>query len=226
MKLIEHFDDYKMTPSNSQKHDYLRYRMGRLKHNYWLKSRKSSDTVYIDEYDKFIIDNLNPGKTCYFGSAGYYVEDIVQDLTVIEMHKIVKTFYPRAVIVQNRTEIGYLFPNTFDNFVVVNNRADMWSTLYPNADGIPSITEHFNYYIKSMRPGCNFFYSFRDTQIPNWNRIKVNHYDYFYNFAKDCKDIGLNLQWHSIQFHNGSCSMVENPDTTNGNIKFLFKLEC
>ncbi len=231
-KLIECFDDYNMISSDSyeiNKHNYLRYRIGRLKHEFWLKTRKSKDKIYIDEYDQFIIKNIQSGNTCFFGSAGYYLDDAIQNLTVIEQHPIVKAFFPKAIIVKDRNEIGKLYPSYFDNFVVVNNRADLWATLYYNDLGIPCLQTYFKNYMQAMKIGCKFFYSFRDTQIPNWNRFSQDHYDYFYNFALDCKELGLELLWHDIQFaskqkdNNGDYDILENPDTTNGNIKLLFE---
>ena len=53
-KLIEHFTDYPMI--DTDKHNYTRYRMGRLKHELWLRNRKNKNEIVIDEYDKFIID--------------------------------------------------------------------------------------------------------------------------------------------------------------------------
>jgi len=237
MKLIEHFNDYDMVSTDDtivNKHNYLRFRFGRLKHNFWLKSRKSKHTIYVDAYDNFILQNLKSGKTCYFGSAGYYLDGAINDLTVIEQFPIVKAFYPKAVIVKDRTEIFDHFPKTFDNFVVVNNRADIWTSLYDSVDAgfdldKPSVEDHVRHYIKSMKDGCIFFYSFRDTQIVNWNRISTDHYDYFYNFALYLKKYGLNLLWHDIKFAkkekqpDGSYDIMENPDTLNGNLKFIFQ---
>jgi len=237
MKLIEHFLDYEMSTVDNtivNKHNYLRYRLGRLKHDFWLKSRKSKDKIYIDAYDNFILKNLKPGKTCYFGSAGYYLDGVIDNLTVIEQSPIVKAFYPEAVIVKNRNEIVDHFPNAFDNFAVVNNRSDIMTSLYdsPNAGfdlNKPSVEDHVRHYVKSMKDGCIFFYSFRDTQIVNWNRISINHYDYFYNFALYLKKYELNLLWHDIKFAkkhkqpDGSYDIMENPDTLNGNLKFIFQ---
>ena len=51
----------------------------------------------------------------------------------------------------------------------------------------------------------------------------------FLNWAQSLKDIcGLELVWHSIDFrkkqpdNNGFYDQLENPDTTNGNLKFWF----
>jgi hypothetical protein len=226
-KLIEHYSDYPTAESTDavNKSSYIKYRVGRIRHEFWLKNRKDKNNFYIDPYDWFIINNLKPGKTCFYSSAGYYLNELIEDLTVIENKPVVKSFYPDAVICNRREEIAELFPRTFDNFVVVNNRGDHWG------NGIETIKEHFNHYVKSIKPGGVIFYSFRDTQIPQWNRLKENHYDYFYCFAKDLeKTYGLNLLWHEIKFATkekdglGNYDMMENPDTTNGNIKFIFQL--
>ena len=83
-----------------------------------------------------------------------------------------------------------------------------------------------------MKPGCLFFYSFRDTQIINWNRLNTDHNNYFLNFAKHIeKKYSLNLIWHDIKFAeknkdgSGDYNILENPDTTNGNIKYVFEYE-
>ena len=220
-KLIEHFTDYPMI--DTDKHNYTRYRMGRLKHELWLKNRKNKNEIVIDEYDKFIIDRLQKGKTCIFGSAGYYLEDLIPDLTVIEQWPIVKTFYPKAQIINDRSEIAKINGRIFDNFVVVNNRGDIWCEL--------SVVEnHISKYVKAMKPGWLFFYSFRDTQIVDWNRLTIDHKIYFENFANYIeKTYSLKLLWKDIKFitktkdGNGNYDILENPDTTNGNIKFLFQ---
>lgn len=212
MKIVKHYKDLQRKTLDI-KTDYLKYRVGKIKHELWLKSRKS-DRVYITSYDDYILKNLQPGKTAIFGSAGYFLEDCIDDLTVIEANKIVKNFYPKAVIVEHRKEIGSLFPMTFDNFIVTNNRSDLWV----DADGL---CEHIKNYKESMANGCLFFYSMRDTQFTPWNRLKVNHYKMFIDLAKHIESLGFECLESQIDFANGDGN--ENPDTTNGNIKYLFK---
>lgn len=221
-KLIEHFSDYPMVQNDP--HEYRRYRMGRLKHQLWLYNRKR-DGILLDTYDKFILDNIQKGNTCIFGSAGYYLEDLIPNLTVIEQWPIVKKFYPKAQIIKDRIEIAKNNGRIFDNFIVVNNRGDIWCEL-------AGVEKHISSYVQSMRPGCLFFYSFRDTQIVNWNRLKENHRDYFYNFALNIQNrYNLNLICHDIKFAKkvkdgaGNYDIWENPDTTNGNIKFVFEYQ-
>ena len=221
-KLIEHFSDYPM--DENDQHNYKRYRMGRLKHQLWLHNRKHKQTI-IDTHDKFMLDNLKQGKTCMFGSAGYYLENFIPDLVVVEQWPIVKKFYPKAQIVEDRSEIAKLNGRVFDNFIVVNNRGDIWCEL--------SVVErHIASYLKAMKSGCLFFYSFRDTQIVDWNRLKEDHYEYFLQFGKHIqRTYDLNMIWHDIKFATkqkdgaGNYDIMENPDTTNGNIKFVFEYQ-
>ena len=78
-----------------------------------------------------------------------------------------------------------------------------------------------------MNEGGRLFFSYRDTQI-QYNRLTVDHYQYFLNWAQSLHSIGLTLVWHDIQFRkketdgNGNYDGLENPDTTNGNLKFWF----
>lgn len=222
-KLIEHYSDY--TATETAKSSYIKYRVGVIRHEFWLKNRKNKIDFHIDPYDWFIVNNLKPGNTCIYASAGYYLDEVIDNLTVIESKPIVKTFYPSAVICKQQKEIGELFPNKFDNFVVSNSRGDHW------ANGLDSISEYFDSYVKSLNANGLIFYSLRDTQIPGWNRLTKNHHAYFLDFAKHLeKTYNLNLLWHDIQFAKkikdgaGNYDMMENPDTTNGNIKFIFQL--
>jgi hypothetical protein len=218
-KLIEFFDQ--ATEKNDWKTQYIRYRIGRLKHQYWLWNRKNKTRAIIDQYDHDIMKNCQPGVTVFFGSAGYYIKDIFPDVEVVEMHPVVKTFYPDVYICTDRSMLSTILPFKVDNFAMINNRAEMWCTV----DGI---TDHFSNYVKIMNPGCRFFYSFRDTQM-HINRLTTDMESHFLNWAKSLQQsLGLQLVWHSIDFSkktpdlNGYYDQLENPDTTNGNLKFWF----
>ena len=217
-KVVEWFNHSSI--KTDWKTQYIRYRLGRLKHQYWLWNRKNPSRALVDEYDYSILKNCQSGRTVFFASAGYYLKDIWSEIEVVEMHPVVKTFYPDAHICQNRQQLSELVTFRADNFAVVNNRADHWVTV----DGI---TEHIRCYTKIMQPGCRFFYSFRDTQI-HVNRLKVDLEQHFITWAKSLEQLGLTLTWYSVDFEkktpdeNGCYNMMENPDTTNGNLKFWF----
>jgi len=218
-KIIEFFDQSSM--KNDWKTHYIRYRLGRLKHQYWLWNRKNPNRAIIDQYDHAIIKNCQPGRTVFFASAGYYMRDIFPDIEVVEMHPVVQTFYPAAYICNNRSELASVLPFRADNFAVVNNRSEMWCTV----DGV---TEHLDQYTRIMNPGCRLFYSFRDTQM-HVNRLTTDMESHFLNWARSLQhSLDLQLVWHSIDFsrkmpdHNHYYDQMENPDTTNGNLKFWF----
>jgi hypothetical protein len=151
MKIIEYFNQSSV--KTDWKTQYIRYRLGRLKHQYWLLNRKNKDQIVIDSYDYSILRNCQPGHTVFFGSAGYYLMDLLPDIHIVEMHPVVKTFYPEAIICEDRNNIATALPVLADNFAVVNNRADIWTEL-------ENITGHCEKYVRAMRPGCRFFYSF------------------------------------------------------------------
>lgn len=217
-KLIETFSQ--MTMKTDWKTQYIRYRLGRLKHQYWLLNRKNPDVAVIDSYDYSIIKNCQPGTTVFFASAGQYIADIFPEVKVIEMHPVVKTFYPDAYICENRDNLGEL-PFKADNFAVVNNRGDHWVTT-------SGLTDHLVKYCKALNNGARLFYSFRDTQILNLNRLTVDMEKHFLEWAIGLSAYDLQLVWYSIDFkrkmtdNNGYYDQLENPDTTNGNLKFWF----
>lgn len=216
-KIIESFDHATML--TDWRTQYRRYRTGRLKHQYWLENRRSK-TAFVDEYDYCILQNCKPGHTVFFNSAGYYLKDIWPEITVVEMFPVVKTFYPDSIYVANRKELANKVAPV-DNFACVNNRAEMWCTV----DGL---TDYFQEYVKIFQPGCRIFYSFRDTQM--WvNRLKVDLEDHFLSWAQSLSRLDLRLVWYDIQMPrkqpdgNGNYDVLENPDTSNGNLKFWFE---
>jgi hypothetical protein len=217
-KIVEFFNHSEI--KKDWKTQYIRYRLGRLKHQYWLVNRKNN-TAIIDTYDYSILQNCQPGCTVFFGSAGYYLKDIFSEIEVIEMHPVVKTFYPDVHICSDRTELINL-PFCADNFAVVNNRGDIWTEL-------ENISAHCKYYTEIMNPGCRFFYSFRDTQIAGINRLTTDMEKHFFDWAQGLEQThNLTLVWYDINFkrklpdQNGYYDQLENPDTTNGNLKFWF----
>jgi hypothetical protein len=217
MQLVE-----KIIPADHKtdfKTRYIKYRAGRLKHQYWLWNRKSQNKI-VDEYDACILKNCQAGTTAFFASAGYYLKDIWPKIDSIETHSVVSEFYSDIIFTESRQKLPQFVPYHYDNFAVVNNRGDHWVD-------VSGLTDHIQNYSTVMNPGCRFFYSFRDTQI-HFNRLTVDHYQYFLNWAQSLSSIGLTLVWHDIQFRkkekdgNGNYDGLENPDTTNGNLKFWF----
>ena len=198
---------------------YIKYRAGRLKHQYWLWNRKSQHKV-VDEYDACILKNCQAGKTAFFASAGYYLKDIWPDIDSIEMHAVVSEFYSDIIFTQSRQNLPQVVPYHYDNFAVVNNRGDHWVDVH-------GLTDHIRNYATVMNSGCRFFYSFRDTQI-HVNRLTTDLKCHYLDWAHSLQNMGFNLVWHSINFkrkmpdQHGYYDQLENPDTVNGNLKFWF----
>jgi hypothetical protein len=217
MKLVEqiHNDEHK----TDFKTRYIKYRAGRLKHQYWLWNRKRHNKV-IDHYDAKILKNCQPGTIGFFSSAGYYLKDIWPDIDSIEMHPVVKEFYPEVILVESRHNLESKISVKYDNFAVVNNRGDHWV-------GLDGLKQQLLDYTKILNPGARLFYSFRDTQI-QYNRLIVDSVEYFTSWAQSLDEFGLTLVWSDIVFQKkikdgaGNYDAHENPDTTNGNIKFWF----
>lgn len=202
---------------------YLKFRLARIKHQLWLNNRKRDEKILYEE-DKKILDQCQDGCTGFFDSAGYYIKDLFPtlDVDVLESNPIVKQFYP-ACITLARTDLPQL-GKKYDNFIITNSRSDHWVTLEGLAD-------YFQIYTQVMKKDCKFFYSFRDTQMLGFNRLKVDMEKFFYDWAISLQDShGLQLVGHDINFKKkirsdiGQFDLNENPDTTNGNIKFVFKM--
>lgn len=218
MRLVEQI--YPEDHNNTFRTRYTKYRAGRLKHQYWLWNRKQQ-IKKIDQYDASILRNCQSGRTAFFASAGYYLRDIWPDIDSIEMHPVVKEFYSDAILVPDRKSLPHHVTARYDNFAVVNNRGDHWV----DVDGL---TDHLVNYCQILNAGARVFYSFRDTQI-HYNRLKVDAVAYFLQWAQSLQQAtDLRLVWHDIQFKqkhrdgNGNYDGYENPDTTNGNLKFWF----
>jgi hypothetical protein len=218
-KLLEFYDQGELR--TDWKIQYQRYRVGRVKHQYWLDNRKNPTHARVDEYDYRILQNCQPGHTVFFSSSAYYLKDLWPEITVVEMFPFVKTFYPDAIICERREDIHSAIPELADNFAVVNNRTDHW--VRPQ-----ELTQHIANYCKAMRPGARFFYSFRDLQM-YFHRLKVDAEKLYLDWAQSLEqELGLRLVWHDIDFRRkvpnelGEYDQLENPDPTNGNLKFWF----
>lgn len=217
MKLVEQiYTDEHKTDFKTQ---YIKYRAGRLKHQYWLWNRKRSEKV-VDQYDAAILKNCQSGTTAFFCSAGYYLKDLWPNIDSIEMHPVVSQFYKDVITVKGRRQLADSVQYKYDNFAVVNNRGDHWVS-------INGLTQHLINYTSVLNDNARVFYSFRDTQI-HYNRLVVDSEKYFESWANSLTSIGLSLVWSDIAFPKkvkdgtGNYDAFENPDTTNGNLKFWF----
>ena len=222
MKIIENF--VKSDIKEDFKTAYLRYRTKNPKHGLWLMNRKKTKKVVFDD-DARILSKCKQGNVAIYNSCGYYLKDLFPtiDIDVIEIDPLVKKFYYNCHI-SNRQDLKKI-DKKYDNFIVTNFRGDLWTD-------VAGLEKYFKMYQSVMNKDCYFFYSFRDTQILGINRLKVDMEKYFHEWAKSLDDkLNLKLLNHTIAFpkkirkQDGSFNLNENPDTTNGNIKFLFQFK-
>ena len=213
-KLVTSYKDVEL--NTDWRTQYIRYRAGRLKHQYWLWNRKQRDRYLIDSYDHFILKNCQPGVTVFHASSGYYLREMFPEIVVSEEHSVVQTFVDN-VYVTDKQNISNVVPAA-DNFAIVNNRGEQWFTQQER-------NHNLHCYTQAMNPGCRFFYSLRDTQTVGINRLTENLEHFWYQWAKDLEAThNLKLVWYDIQFakRQNNNDFSENPDTTNGNLKFAF----
>jgi len=222
MKIIENFvrDDFK----EDFKTSYLRYRTKNVKHGLWLMNRKKLKKVVYDD-DARILSKCKDGSIAIYNSCGYYLKEIFPtiDIDVIESQQLVKEFYNNCYI-SSRENLKSI-NKKYDNVIITNFRGDLWTDL-------KGLEKYFKMYQVLMNKNCYFFYSFRDTQILGINRLKIDMEKYFYDWAKSLHNsLNLKLINHTISFpkkllkSDGSYDLNENPDTINGNIKFLFEFQ-
>ena len=140
MRLVEqiHLEEHK----EDFKTQYIKYRAGRIKHQYWLWNRKKNNK-FVDHYDAKIFCNCQLGNTAFFNSAGYYLKDIWPQIDSIDMYPVIKEFYSDVIIVKNKEELQNEISTRYDNFAVVNNRSDHWVSV----DGL---TDHLENYCKIL----------------------------------------------------------------------------
>lgn len=219
-KVIGRYSD--TTFVENYRNRYTRWKFGKPKHNYYVKNRRSKVKVF-DYYDKYIIDNLGPGNTVAFDTAGYYLDGVVDNLTVIDLDPIVRSWYPQAVIFKEEKDVEHLY-HSADNFIVNNTIRLRWKTF----------DEHAEFWIQARRflkPGCQVFFSYRDIFIFH-NRLK-------YNFSKLLADWLPAMEQHGFYVKKYSYDPIpvtkqqtelhqvpEIVDMVNGNVKIHWEYRC
>ena len=218
-KVIGNFDDSKLR--DNFKTNYIRWRFSKAKHNYYVKNRRSNNIV-LDNYDKYIVENLKPGKTFTYDSAGYYLDPVVDNLTVIELVPIVSIWYPRVVIETDRGSVDHLY-NQADNFIIINTVRLRWKTFN-------EYTEYWKYQSRFFKPGAHIFFSFRDIFIFH-NRLKYKFSDLLGSWLNSMEDNGFKLINLSHTLINTTDQMQdythlqEIDDLINGNVKIHWEYQ-
>jgi hypothetical protein len=194
---------------------YTRWKFSKPKHNYFVRNRHSKEII-LDNYDKYIIDHLSPGKTITYDGAGYYLDPAIDNLTVIELVPLVLSWYPKAVIDTGEDSVKHLY-NQADNFIVNNTIRLRWKTF-------DEYTEYWQFQTRFFKPGTQIFFSFRDIFIFH-NRLKHNFSILLQAWLLSMEQYGFKLLWVNYDLIKINDTLVdytwlpEVDDMINGNVK-------
>lgn len=200
---------------------YHQWCMSKPKHAYYVKNRKkANNNLVFDEYDHYILGNLKTGKTLIYDSAGYYLDQVIDDLVVVELNPIVSKWYPSAIISDINDPLVSLHKSA-DNFIINNTIKLRWKTF----DEYTVIWQNL---AKFLKPDANIFFSFRDIFIFH-NRLKYNFSDLLNDWLIIMESYGfelINLNHELISIDNSMTeyqNLPEISDMNNGNIKIHWK---
>lgn len=201
---------------------YIKWKFGKPKHKYYVHNRKSKDKI-LDYYDKYILDNIQPGVTIAFDCAGYYLDGIVDNLIVVDLDPIVKVWYPNAVIYDNNHAVTHLY-NTADNFIVNNTIKLRWKTF-------DEFSEFWKTSRQFLRHESQIFFSFRDIFIFH-NRLKFKFSDLLSNWLCEMQQYGFDVNQYTydklpVTEHMTDLEKIpEIEDMNNGNVKIHWTYRC
>lgn len=198
---------------------YTKWKFGKPKHNYYVQGRRSQTPV-LDSYDYYIINNLQPGRTITYDTAGYYLDSVIDDLVVIELNPIVLRWYPKAIINTGPLVLEPYY-GTADNFIVNNTIKLRWKTF-------EDYTKFWLAQQVFFKPGTQIFFSFRDIFIFH-NRLKYKFSDLLSTWLSSMEQHGFKLinLTHDIipitEHMDNLDDMPEITDMVNGNIKIHWR---
>ena len=198
---------------------YRKWKFGKPKHTYYVRNRRRDHKI-LDSYDEYILNNLNVGKTITYDAAGYYLDGIVNNLVVIELQSIVKSWYPQAYIDTGSESVLDLY-NQADNFIVNNTIKLRWKTF-------DEYTEYWKFQRRFLKIGANVFFSFRDIFVFH-NRLKYNFSQLLLNWINVMQQHGfelVRLKHDLILVTDHLTNLADIPeieDMVNGNIKIHWK---
>lgn len=212
-KIIGRYNDATLNGSFTQR--YRLWKFGKPKHNYYMRNRKS-DVLIFDQYDKYIIENLKPGKTVIYDSAGYYLDEVVDDLVMVELNPVAQKIYP-TVLLDTGPESVKQHYHQADNFIVNNTIQLRWKTF-------DDYTAYWKFQTRFFKPGTQIFFSFRDIFIFH-NRLKYHLSELVVEWLEHMKTYGfvLNRLDHKLIAIDDTlvelAHLPEVADMINGNVK-------
>jgi hypothetical protein len=182
-KVISCYADGPIIPSFRNQYTMLKF--GKPKHRYYLRNRYSNEIV-LDQYDKYLIENCQPGHTIYYDSSGYYMAGVLDNLTVVELKPIVLKWYPEALIDDGSNDSAIqALHGTADNFIINNTIRLRYRTF-------EYYTNYWRHQTRFFKPGAQVFYSFRDIFIHH-NKLKHPFSQVLQNWLTEMDTHGFKL---------------------------------
>jgi hypothetical protein len=200
---------------------YRKWKFGKPKHIYYVRNRRSSHKI-LDTYDQYILNNLVSGKTVTYDAAGYYLDGIVDDLSVIELNPIVQSWFPAAYIDSGNDSLRSLYGQA-DNFIVNNTIKLRWKTF-------DEYTDYWKIQRRFLKSGSQVFFSFRDIFIFH-NRLKYNFSVLLQQWVQSMEQYGyypVKISHDLIKINDTIDCLSHLPeidDMVNGNIKIHWKYQ-
>lgn len=207
---------------NSYRNNYTKWKFGKPKHRYYVNNRRAQ-TKKFDHWDQYIIEQCCPGHTIVWDSAGYYLDGVIDDLTVVDLEPVVLSWYPKAKIYTSENAVQDLYTSA-DNFVINNTVRLRWRTF-------DYYTDFWKHTTRFFRPGCQVFFSFRDIFMFH-NRLKYHFSELLEEWIERMKPLGFDpvrVSYEKIPITSAITELSKVPeieDMVNGNIKIHWHYRC
>jgi hypothetical protein len=212
-KIINNYVDATFVPT--WRNRYMRYRAGHPKHRYYLENRKRY-IAKLDLWDQYILANIKPGKTIAWDVSGYYLQDFIKDLVVVEKSPIVLDWAPKCVMDFDENQMIPLFGSA-DNLIIININELRWKD-------IDYWTLWWCRRAVYLRPGAQIFFSFRENRLLR-NRLKEKFSDIMDTWLVTMAQHGFTVKHYEYQPCPIDANVTDHrsapeiSDTVNGNLK-------
>jgi hypothetical protein len=193
----------------------MRYRAGHPKHRYYLENRKRY-IAKLDHWDQYMLEHIKPGKTIAWDVSGYYLQDFVKDLVVVEKYPIVLDWAPNCVMDYDENQMIPLLGSA-DNLIIININELRWKN-------IDYWTHWWCRRTVYLRPGAQIFFSFRENRLLR-NRLKEKFSDIMDSWLPQMETHGFKLKYYNFEAPNISTDITDHrsapeiTDAVNGNLK-------
>jgi hypothetical protein len=207
---------------DSYRNNYIKWKFGKPKHRYYVNNRRATVKKF-DPWDQYVVDHCGTGHTIAWDSAGYYLDGIIPNLTVVDLEPVVQSWYPQARIYTDEGTVEDLY-HSADNFMINNTVRLRWRTF-------DYLTNFWQNTARFFRPECQVFFSFRDIFIFH-NRLKYHFSDLLEQWIDRMTPLGFDpvrVSYEKIPVTSDITEIAQVPeidDMVNGNIKIHWQYRC